>query len=237
MSSERITISAALLTHWHHDHVGGVADVLRLSPDVKIYKHRPTDGQLNIEDGQTFKTDGATLRAFHCPGHTTDHMAFVLEEEYAMFTGDNVLGHGTAVFEDLKTYMISLGRMKEQFLGKAYPGHGPVIDDGRKRITEYIEHRHQREREVLNVLVDALKASQSEQESSDKDHALHQSSSVGARTPMEIVKAVYKDVPENLHEPAAHGVLQILQKLAKENKVVQCAEQRWRIAEKSDPMM
>lgn len=66
------------------------------------------------------------MRAFHCPGHTTDHMAFVLEEENAMFTGDNVLGHGTAVFEDLAVYLDSLSRMREQFHGRAYPGHvGP----------------------------------------------------------------------------------------------------------------
>lgn len=53
-------------------------------------------------------------------------MAFVLEEENAMFTGDNVLGHGTAVFEDLAMYLDSLSRMREQFDGRAYPGHvGP----------------------------------------------------------------------------------------------------------------
>ena len=50
-------------------------------------------------------------------------MAFVLEEENAMFTGDNVLGHGTAVFEDLAVYLDSLTRMREQFHGRAYPGH------------------------------------------------------------------------------------------------------------------
>lgn len=63
------------------------------------------------------------MRAFHCPGHTADHMVFVLEEESAMFTGDNVLGHGTAVFENLTVYLDSLSRMREQFRGRAYPGH------------------------------------------------------------------------------------------------------------------
>ena len=54
-------------------------------------------------------------------------MAFILEEENAMFTGDNVLGHGTTVFEDLAVYLNSLSRMREQFHGRAYPGHvGPV---------------------------------------------------------------------------------------------------------------
>lgn len=236
LSSEHISISDALITHWHHDHVGGVSDLLRLCSDAKVYKHSPTEGQVAIEDGQRFRTDGATLRAFHCPGHTTDHVAFVLEEEDAMFTGDNVLGHGTAVFEDLETYMISLGRMREQFSGKAYPGHGAVIDDGRKRITEYIEHRYQRECEVLNVLTEARKA-RAGYNAAVKPNVLSSLPTTSARTPMDMVKIIYKDVPESLHEPAAHGVLQILQKLAKEEKVEQCADgQQWQIAEKSISM-
>lgn len=101
-------------------------DLLSLCPKVAVYKHDPSSGQNPIYDGQIFETEGAKLRAFHCPGHTTDHMAFVLEEENAMFTGDNVLGHGTAVFEDLAVYLDSLSRMQEQFHGRAYPGHvGP----------------------------------------------------------------------------------------------------------------
>lgn len=144
-----------------------------------------------------------------------------------MFTGDNVLGHGTAVFEDLGCYMSSLERMKNQFSGRAYPGHGAVIEEGRKRIGEYIEHRHQREREVLHVMEEARKAAK------DGD-----GSDTGASTPMEIVKIVYKEVPENLHEPAARGVLQILQKLAGEGQAVQSADgHRWQIAEKASAMI
>ena len=123
LTSESITISQAIITHWHPDHVGGVADLLSLCPEVKVYKHDPSSGQEPIHDCQIFETEGAKLRAFHCPGHTADHMAFVLEEENAMFTGDNVLGHGTAVFEDLTLYLDSLSRMRKQFSGRAYPGH------------------------------------------------------------------------------------------------------------------
>ncbi|KAL8913721.1 MAG: hypothetical protein Q9172_007228 [Xanthocarpia lactea] len=232
LSSESATISDALITHWHPDHTGGVKDLLKLCPNAKIHKHSATEGQLPIEDNQTFTTQGAVLRAFHCPGHTSDHVALVLEEEDAMFSGDNVLGHGTAVFEDLTTYMISLQRMRQQCLGRAYPGHGPVIDDGRQRITEYIEHRQQREREVLHVLTEAWKVSETE------DH--HDSPQIddpnrGARTPMEIVRIIYKDVPESLHEPAARGIGQILRKLAKEEKVAQSMDgDRWLIAETSN---
>ena len=127
LTSESITISHAIITHWHPDHVGGLSDLLSLCPKVKVYKYDPAAGQNPINDCQIFETDGAKLRAFHCPGHTADHMAFILEEENAMFTGDNVLGHGTTVFEDLAVYLNSLSRMRKQFRGRAYPGHvGPL---------------------------------------------------------------------------------------------------------------
>lgn len=125
-----------------------------------------------------------------------------------MFTGDNVLGQGTAVFEDLPLYLDSLRRMEKQFGGRAYPGHGPVITDGRAKIEEYIKHRQQREDEVLKVLRDAKGA---------------------ARTARDLVKIIYKDVPENLHDAAERGVVQILEKLLKEGKVEKTEEGKWRI--------
>ncbi|KAL1594919.1 hypothetical protein SLS59_008469 [Nothophoma quercina] len=201
LSKHNITIDKALLSHWHPDHVQGVPDLLSHSPDTQVLKsHLDGNGEwLDISDGQTFTTEGATLRAFHCPGHTTDHIAFILEEEDAMFTADNVLGQGTAVFEDYATYMKSLDSMGKQFKGRAYPGHGPVIDNGPAKINDYIKHRKQREQQVLDVLAQ------------DKETGW---------TSMEIVKVIYKDYPENLWEPAEKGVLQILDKLKGEGKVV-----------------
>lgn len=186
------------MTHWHHDHIQGVPDLLDFSPKTEVYKNDPHDDWLGISEGQKFATEGATLRAFFSPGHTTDHMAFILEEEDAMFTGDNVLGQGTAVFEDLAAYMKSLDGMSKQFKGRAYPGHGPVIEDGPAKVLEYIKHRQQREKQVLDVLA------------KDKE---------GGWTSMDIVKIIYKDYPENLWEPAEKGVIQILDKLSKEGKV------------------
>jgi len=165
--------------------------------------------------------DGATLRAVFSPGHTQDHMALILEEEDAMFTGDNVLGHGTAVFEDLAMYLASLEKMRGIFRGKAYPGHGPVIDDGPNKIIEYIRHRKQREDQVIQVLKSSKSSSAVDSTSSEPDDW----------TSMEIVKIIYKDVPENLHLPANGGIIQILHKLEEEGKVVEdwgAGAWRWR---------
>lgn len=204
LSQENATVKAAVITHWHHDHTGGITDLLNAFPEVKIYKNSPEAAQLAIQDGDSFTTEGATLTAYHTPGHTKDHMALTLTEEDAIFAGDNVLGQGTAVFEDLATYLRSLGKMKTLFSGRVYPGHGPVVENGVEKINEYIEHRRQREEEVLR----AMKAGNA-------------SSSSETWTAMAIVKTVYKDVREDLHQAACGGVVQMLAKLEQEGRVKQ----------------
>lgn len=165
-----------------------------------------------------FETQGATLRAVHSPGHTTDHMAFVLGEEDALFTGDNVLGHGTAVFEDLAAYISSLRRMTQTFSGRAYPGHGAVLDDGVARIKEYIAHRAQREREVLEVLT-RLTTGENNGRTVDV---------------METVAVIYKDTPKDLWVPASKGVTQVLWKLKDEGKTwYDDKEDKWCLTSRS----
>ena len=79
----------ALITHWHQDHVKGIPDLLKLCPQATVYKHQPDEGQSDIEDGQAFQVEGATLKAHYTPGHAVDHMVFVFEEEDAIFTADS----------------------------------------------------------------------------------------------------------------------------------------------------
>ena len=218
LDEEQALIESVIITHWHHDHQGGIPQLRETWPETKIYKNRPEPGQLDIQDGQKFEVAGASLMAVHSPGHTVDHMVFTFAEEDAMLTGDNVLGHGTAVFEDLATYLDSLENMKSLFRGRAYPGHGPVLPDGPGKIAEYIRHRHLREDQVVQTLRSRI--------------ARPGSSSNDSWTPMEIVKVIYRDVPESLHPAAAGGVVQILQKLQKEAKVSVDAN-RWRLSDRS----
>ncbi|KAL6792622.1 beta-lactamase-like protein [Trichoderma afarasin] len=149
------TLSHVLLTHWHGDHTGGVPDLLRMYPEdlsKAIYKHTPGKAQQPILNGQVFQVEGATVRAFHAPGHSHDHMCFILEEEDAMFTGDNILGHGTAAVEHLGTWMAALRNMKTTGCKIGYPAHGAVVSDLPAKIDGELAGKLRRERQVMRAL-------------------------------------------------------------------------------------
>ncbi|KAK2604251.1 hypothetical protein N8I77_007195 [Diaporthe amygdali] len=154
LAREGFAISQVLLTHWHGDHTGGVPDLLRLYPELSghIYKHTPGKTQQPIEDGQIFRVEGATVRAVHSPGHSDDHMCFILEEENAMFTGDNVLGHGSTVVEHLNTWIQALHIMQSHRCAKGYPAHGADIDDLEAKMQAELKARLRRERQALRAL-------------------------------------------------------------------------------------
>jgi ribonuclease/clavin/mitogillin len=202
-----------------------VRDVRTLAPRPTVHKNNHPDlpgldlALSDISDGQRFAVPGATLRAVHSPGHTRDHMAFVLEEEDALFTGDCVLGHGTVFFEDLPEYLRTLEMLAAAVGGRAYPGHGQFIEDGPARIREYVAHRAMREREVVAALAKGTAGAQE---------------GGGGLASMDLVRMIYQDTPENLHFAASRGVVQILEKLLAEGKVVHDEEQNtWMPVEKA----
>lgn len=214
---DKFTLTDIILTHWHDDHIGGVGTctasvggvMKSAEKGARIYKFPRKEGEEEIPlpdnhqysfitDGQMFEADGATLKAIHTPGHTTDHIILHLEEENAIFSGDCILGEGSTVFEDLHDYMLSLKKILDINPKVIYPGHGPAIMNPKDKIEEYIAHRNQREAQILAALGE------------------HTASKL---TPMEIVKIVYRDTPENLHVAAAGNVSHHLHKLLKEGKV------------------
>ncbi|KAJ2351481.1 Beta-lactamase-like protein 2 [Coemansia sp. RSA 2618] len=182
-------IDRILLTHWHPDHIGGVNRLLDMPELVTthcvVYKNKnpTTDNRddvkanlaqaisqnrlYDISDKQTFDVDGIRLQAIYTPGHTDDHMSFVVGSSNAqvevgkqlLVTGDLVLGRGTTIVYNLQEYMQSLHRTLHIRPAMLLPGHGPIISgsDGDTpnavRIIEgYIAHRNMRERQIIDVL-------------------------------------------------------------------------------------
>ena len=97
-------IQEIVLTHGHPDHLRGVPQMLARFGDLKVSKMPwpKVDAAVDvpmapIAHDSVVRTEGATLRAVHTPGHAPDHLCFVLEEERTLFSGDNVLGIGTTV--------------------------------------------------------------------------------------------------------------------------------------------
>ncbi|CZT15482.1 related to metallo-beta-lactamase domain protein [Ramularia collo-cygni] len=149
-----ITLSHVLITHWHGDHQGGAPDLVRMYPHLRdsVFKNDPEEGQRDIEDNQVFRVEGATVRAVHAPGHSHDHMCFVLEEEQAMFTGDNILGTGTSAVEDLGTFIESLKKMQTHNCTVGYSAHGTAIPNLRAKILGELTSKLRRERQIMQAL-------------------------------------------------------------------------------------
>lgn len=154
LGSRGITLSSVLITHFHGDHSGGAPDLVRMYPLLKnsVYKNDPDRDQQNITDGQVFRVEGATVRALHAPGHSTDHMCFILEEEQAMFTGDNILGHGSSAIEDLGVFMTSLQKMLDQSCNIGYTAHGITLSDLAGKIKSELSTKLRRERQIVQAL-------------------------------------------------------------------------------------
>ncbi len=210
-----------LVTHVHPDHLGGAPQILERFGPRPVSK-RPWPGRDEhvpveisaIDEGDRFSVEGATLRAIHTPGHAEDHLCFYLEEEKALFTGDVILGVGTTVIPldggDMGDYLATLERLLDLDLEKIYPGHGPMILEPKQKVQEYLDHRLDREREVI-AAIDA-----------------------GAVTVEQIVERIYAAYPRRLYAAAGQSVTSHLLKLEHENRVARrldaAGEEHWALA-------
>jgi len=195
-----------VLTHGHPDHIGGTESIINRFGDVKVSKRPWPEIDATypfeitpIDDGCRIETEGATLRGFHAPGHCPDHLCFVLEEEGAVFSGDNVLGIGTTVIPaesgSLTEYMASLELLEAEEPTRIYPAHGPCIQNGKAKVRQYIEHRIEREAQILAAMGADL------------------------RSVIDIVRVVYAAYPEALYPAAGQSVTSHLIKLELEGRV------------------
>jgi len=199
------TTVAVLLTHHHIDHDESARRVAEMLDTVIAADAEPDrPDEVAVRDGERFGDDRVFLTPVATPGHSSDHLCFVLEEENALFTGDHILGRGTTVVAfpdgDMGAYMASLERVRELQNKRFYPGHGPLIEDGAPVVAEYIEHRRMRERQVIDGLAH------------------------GPATPEELVARIYIDVDPILHPIAAMSVRAHLAELARRGLAVQDGE-------------
>lgn len=191
-------IGEIVLTHDHPDHAPGAAS-LAARTDATLRAMRPPAGGTRLRDGEVVESRGVALRVVATPGHSTDHVAFWIEETRGLFTGDAVLGRGTSVIDppegDLAAYLRSLRRMRELEPRTIYPGHGPTVFRGTAKLDEYLAHREEREQQILSALREA------------------------PRSIDELVEVIYVEYPDDVRPLAARSVLAHLMKLAGEGRV------------------
>jgi len=201
-------ISSILITHGHGDHIGGL-DRLQQAMDCPVRCHPKLEPLLSqrldsgcvrkLRSRETIPTGGGiSLRVLFTPGHEDDHVAYYMAEGRVLFSGDTILGNSSSSVRNLKQYMASLELMARQRPNVICPGHGQIIQNATQRVHWYIEHRQQREEQVVAAL------------------------EAGATMVDEVVRQVYpRNLRKNLRDAAARNVRTHLVKLTEEKRVIE----------------
>lgn len=212
VAGERVT--HVLVTHTHADHsplarpfadaVG--APVLAARPprhdaDELAAEARAEEGEDEafapdevLTGGERITGPDWTLEVLATPGHASNHLAFALVEENALFSGDHVMGWSTTVVippdGDMDAYLDSLDRVIARGFSTLWPTHGPPVTDPAPFLAAYRAHRLDREAQVVARL------------------------EAGDRTIAEMVPVLYAAVDRRLWPAASLSVLAHLIRLA-----------------------
>lgn len=197
-----------LTTHAHPDHSPGAnylkeltgAEILGYPEKQKLIRDPGFNPDRFIRDGDLIQNDEFTLRCLHTPGHASDHICFLLEQEQFLFAGDHVMDGVTVVIippdGNMKEYLESLQRLLGEKIKDVAPAHGRTNHDPMGLFQYVIDHRMEREAKVIEAM-----------------------QQLGTAPIPEIVKIAYADVPEFLHEMAGNSTFAHLLKLKAESKV------------------
>jgi len=198
-------VSHIIITHTHRDHSPAAQDLKDMTGaptygfgphgsgrqetegEVEEGADRDFDPDVRVFNGDTIEGDGWTLEAVHTPGHTSNHLCYALVEENALFSGDHVMGWSTTVVSppdgDMRAYIDSLERLRARKEETFWPTHGPPIPRPSEFVGALLEHRYERESQIMACLAD------------------------GPTTIPQIVESIYADVGRHLHAAAARSVL------------------------------
>ncbi|MCW5747249.1 MAG: MBL fold metallo-hydrolase [Alphaproteobacteria bacterium] len=197
------TVTHILVTHTHVDH-SPATPALKAATGATVYAFgphpKPPPGvtteqggdqgfspDVRLADGEVVNGAGWTVEAVHTPGHISNHLCFALREDNALLSGDHVMGWSTAVISppdgNMRSYFESLRKLLPRSESLYIPTHGAEIHDPVPFVQAYIEHRLDRERQILACLRDGLD------------------------TVPAMVARMYKDVPAHLHPAAGRSVL------------------------------
>ncbi len=181
------------VTHAHADHAGAAAALAeRTGAELLAFPA--------IAEGLVVESTEFGVLAMHTPGHSPDHVCYLLEEERMLFSGDTVLDGSTVMIAppegDMAAYLASLERLSSRRLRlrTIAPGHGRLIDDPAARLAGYLAHRLEREASIVAAL------------------------EAGAVTIDQVVDAVYVDLHATLRDAAAATVHAHLIKLAADGR-------------------
>lgn len=206
-------VGHVLVTHTHRDHAP-LARPFAEATGAPILAARPparethASGGLDEDEdaefapdvvltgGEIVAGDGWTLEALFTPGHASNHMAFALHEENALFCGDHVMGWSTTVVAppdgNMRRYMASLDAVIARGFDTLWPTHGAPITDVGPFLEAYRAHRIEREAQIVGRLA------------------------AGDRTIAEMVPALYAAVDRRLWPAASLSVLAHLIKLVED---------------------
>ncbi len=88
-----LKVEAVLLTHYHHDHLGGVNAFKQIFPQVPVYgSEECANVATHIVRGNKINTEHYNIEVLKTPGHTAQHLSYFVDKH--LFCGDTLFSAG-----------------------------------------------------------------------------------------------------------------------------------------------